>query len=691
LGNGKFPAKRINWESTERTLMDHKILPASRLTIIFILAVILSGSVLTYFSINNISNLKELTEKKILEEQRELSSRLLSTIENKIEKVTLGFENEIIQPGLIIDSLIKRVADYDFIIQPFILKNNGQFLFPNFVGIPENPSGEKFSNRFKSAYITGEEAEFAERKPGKAKNYYLSCLGYSIGGKDSVKSLNALGRISVKLNNIIDALTYYNLIISDYSMVTDENGLPYSYYALPQLLKITNANNLETILTSVEFCLEKMNTGSVPLNYNTEELVSLVEDWLKNATFNNSERLANIDKLIESIKKQVQLTIIYGNELSGILVKGISDNNYTAGNNFKLVNSISGTSQEFFLINTNFKSPAGFLIDRKVLFDAILKTDLQSDYDFDYKIAFPTVNNSNTTGDNLVYTSQLNPVFPEQLMEIKLTDETLIKDIIKRRSLIYGIASLLLLVAMLLGVVLILRDIRRENHVARLRSDFISNVTHELKTPLTSIRMYAESLLMGRVKSDQVQKEYLSVVVNESERLKRMINNILEFSKMEKGKPEYFFVNSNLASILKSAIQEMKYWLDKEGFDVVTELDDIIFARVDPEKMKQAISNLFSNAIKYSTDTKKIYVRLYQKSDHIFIEVEDCGIGIAEDKLSRIFEEFYRIEQKEIISGTGLGLTVVKEIIEAHNGTISVTSEIGKGSRFTIRIPLEGI
>jgi two-component system phosphate regulon sensor histidine kinase PhoR len=239
---------------------------------------------------------------------------------------------------------------------------------------------------------------------------------------------------------------------------------------------------------------------------------------------------------------------------------------------------------------------------------------------------------------------------------------------------------------MLLGVVLILRDITREKHIAQLRSDFISNVTHELKTPLTSIRMYAESLMMGRVKSASVQKEYLSVVVNESERLKRMINNILEFSKMEKGKPEYHFVNSNLASILNASIYEMNYWFEKEHFEVVTEMDETIYAEVDPEKMKQAIGNLLSNAIKYSTDTKKIFIRLFKKPEHVSIEVEDKGIGIPEDKLSRIFEQFYRIEHKEGISGTGLGLTVVKEIIEAHNGTISVTSEIGKGSIFVITI-----
>jgi len=190
---------------------------------------------------------------------------------------------------------------------------------------------------------------------------------------------------------------------------------------------------------------------------------------------------------------------------------------------------------------------------------------------------------------------------------------------------------------------------------------------------------------MGRVKSDS-EKEYLSVVVNETDRLKRMINNILEFSKMEKGIPGYHFVNSNLASIIKSAMQEMNYWLEKENFEIVSELDRNITAEVDPEKMKQVIENLLSNAIKYSTDKKKIFVRLYKEAAQISLEVEDCGLGIPEDKISRIFEAFYRVEQKESISGTGLGLTVVKEIVEAHHGKISVASEIGKGSVFVIML-----
>ncbi len=255
-------------------------------------------------------------------------------------------------------------------------------------------------------------------------------------------------------------------------------------------------------------------------------------------------------------------------------------------------------------------------------------------------------------------------------MQIKLIDENLINDLIERRSWIYGISTVLLLVAMVLGVVLIVRDISREKHLARLQSDFISNVTHELKTPLTSISMFAESMLLKRVKKDSDKDEYLSIILKESERLKRMINNILEFSKLEKGKSEYHFAPTNLASLVSTAIQEFDYWFEKEGFEVVSELDNHIEAKVDPEKMKQVFENLLNNAIKYSSLTKKITTRLYLNTNSIHIEIEDSGIGISKKEQAHIFEKFYRINHKESVSGTGLGLTVVKEIVEAHNGKI---------------------
>ena len=301
-------------------------------------------------------------------------------------------------------------------------------------------------------------------------------------------------------------------------------------------------------------------------------------------------------------------------------------------------------------------------------------------------IEFPDGYAVNNNGDNLIYSSLLNPYFPGQLIQIKLENEDLINDLVIRRSWIYGISSVLLLVAMGLGVALILRDIAREKHLSRLRSDFISNVTHELKTPLTSIRMYAESLIMGRIKTAKGRKDYLSVVVNESERLKRMINNILEFSKMEKTKQEYHLVASRLSDTLLAAISDLKYYLDEKGFILKTEIDSNIMVNVDPDKVHQVFTNLLSNAIKYSGDSRNIRVRLFRNSHEVITEVEDEGIGIAKDKQTKIFEEFYRVEWQESgdITGTGLGLTVSREIVEAHGGKMLVSSEIGKGSKFSV-------
>ncbi|MCK5764572.1 MAG: HAMP domain-containing histidine kinase [Bacteroidales bacterium] len=660
--------------------------PASRLSIVFILAVVISVSILTYFSINNISNLKELTEKRILEEEKEFAARFLTALQNEIEEVSADFKDEIHPPSSIKDSLIKTTSRYDFITLPFILKNDGSFQYPNFIGIPKNQPDPKFSNKFKSAFKEGEEAEFAEIDLETAQEYYLSCLSYSIGVNDSLKALNALGRISVKLNNYENALAYYSLIIVDYFNVISGGGLPYVYYAIPQLLNITDPDNCEKILTIIEFCLEKMEMGAIPLNFNTEELLILITKWSQENIFNDRKQLSHISTLVKSIDQQLQFINEYGNELLELEKKGTWDDHQTVGNDFKVLNSFSGRDPQLLLINTNFKVHTGFLIDREKLFDTIIRMDLQSGFEFAYKMEFLSTYNSNTSRHDLIYSSQLNPYFPGYVLQIEPNDENLIKEFIKRRSWIYGIALVLLVFAMFLGVALILRDITREKHVASLRSDFISNVTHELKTPLTSIYMFAESLLLGRVTSTTKKKEYLSIILRESERLKRMINNILEFSKMEKGKPEYHLINSNLAFILNATIHEMDYWFEKEKFDIVSELDENIYAEIDTEKMKQAISNLLSNAIKYSANTKKIFIRLFKRADHICIEIEDRGIGISEDQLPKIFEKFYRIDQKENISGTGLGLTVVKEIIEAHKGKISVSSEFGKGSVFLITL-----
>ena len=252
------------------------------------------------------------------------------------------------------------------------------------------------------------------------------------------------------------------------------------------------------------------------------------------------------------------------------------------------------------------------------------------------------------------------------------------------------IGLILLLAAMLIGLFTLIRDVSNKKRMERMRADFVSNVTHELKTPLTSINMFADSIVLGRVASEEQLKKYAHIIVKESERLKRMVNNILDFSRTESNKLNYHLQEFNLSEIVDDIMHEMNYWLEINNFEVNLDLNENIVATVDPEGLKQVLSNLISNAIKYSDIKKKIEIRLYENKGKAFIEVEDHGIGIPEDKLKSVFEKFYRVNSKknENISGTGLGLTVSKDIVEAQNGNLLVSSTVNKGSKFTIVLNL---
>jgi len=339
------------------------------------------------------------------------------------------------------------------------------------------------------------------------------------------------------------------------------------------------------------------------------------------------------------------------------------------------------------IIHNDLDWPAGFVVELEQISSLVLAENLQVGTEFEYDVEIGKKEIQDSSGLNkLVTTMELSPYFLSQIITVTLKDEHVIEKYVKRRKWIFGSALILLLGGMFLGFFLILQDVNREKKLAALRSDFVSTVTHELKTPLTSIYMFAESIFLGRAKTESAKKKYANIIIKESENLKRMINNILEYSIKENDNLKYQLKATNLSSIVKSTINDMNYWLELNKFRVVAEIQEEVVALIDPEAIKQALSNLINNAIKYSPVSKNLTVRLNKKDNKIMLEVEDTGIGIPEDQTELIFEKFYRVKSKdtESISGTGLGLTVTKDIIEAHDGKLYVSSELNKGTKFTI-------
>jgi len=247
----------------------------------------------------------------------------------------------------------------------------------------------------------------------------------------------------------------------------------------------------------------------------------------------------------------------------------------------------------------------------------------------------------------------------------------------------------------LIGGVLLWQDTRRESHIAELRTQFVSSVSHELKTPLTSIRMFAELLQMGGSVDQKQHDEYLETIVNESERLTRLLNNVLDFSRIERGQKTYHFEPAALPDVVHAAVRTIQFPLTEQGFHLKVDIcDEVPPLAIDRDAIQQAVLNLLTNAMKYSGKQRDIELRLRSDRDSILIEVSDHGIGIPEKEQPRIFQKFYRaqVPENRAISGTGLGLALAAHIAQAHQGSVHVKSAPGEGSTFSIRLPLaEGV
>jgi len=258
-------------------------------------------------------------------------------------------------------------------------------------------------------------------------------------------------------------------------------------------------------------------------------------------------------------------------------------------------------------------------------------------------------------------------------------------------ALLYMALALVVAVT-LFGGYLLWRDVRRELAVAQMRSLFVSGVTHELKTPLTAIRMFAETLRLRGNSDARMHGEYLDTIVHESERLSRLVDNVLDFSKIERGRKVYRFEPVALEEVVAAAAQTMQYPLAQSGFHLEVEAaPGVPPVRADKDAVEQAVLNLLTNAMKYSGGARQIALRLHRDNGHAVIQVEDHGVGIAAEDQKRIFEQFYRAPSPEnqSVPGAGLGLTVVEHIARAHGGDVAVRSAPGKGSTFSIRIPVE--
>jgi signal transduction histidine kinase len=249
-----------------------------------------------------------------------------------------------------------------------------------------------------------------------------------------------------------------------------------------------------------------------------------------------------------------------------------------------------------------------------------------------------------------------------------------------------------LIIVLTFGTVLIVRTIVHEMDVLKIKSDFVSSVSHEFKTPLTSIKALTERLQSGKIVDQAKMKQYFSVISQDVDKLTGLVKNILDFSKIEEGKKEFDFQETDICLLVNEQIQDFKKSEMSKEIEVDTQfhtgVPDLF---VDREALAQAFNNLLENAVKFSSGKKKIEVTVKKDENNVIIEVSDRGIGIPQDEQDKIFDKFYqgRNALRQSVKGTGLGLTLVKHTVEAHEGRITVHSKIGEGSTFSLILPIK--
>jgi two-component system, OmpR family, phosphate regulon sensor histidine kinase PhoR len=279
-------------------------------------------------------------------------------------------------------------------------------------------------------------------------------------------------------------------------------------------------------------------------------------------------------------------------------------------------------------------------------------------------------------------------IFPDYSLGIR-TSGTTLQQLVRERTKTNFYLLITLDVILIIGVILVFRNLKKEVDLAQSKSDFVSNVSHEIRTPLSLISMFAETLEMNRAPSEEKKREYYKIISKETQRLSGIVNKILNFSQTEAKKKTLHPERLNLNTEINGLLSTYDFHLSNKGFEYTFTPQDDLWISADREALTEALINLIDNAVKYSIEKKRLDIATGTEGEYAFISVTDHGVGISKADQKHIFEKFYRVSSGNLAKsrGTGLGLSLVKQLMEIQKGKVTVTSTPGTGSTFKLYFP----
>ena len=661
--------------------------------VFFLLAVILPSLVLIVLTFRMIGQEKELAQKRAADERHRLAQDIGRILLSRLEKTKLQEAGE--ATGRAAFSKSDAYSSPEVVLFARIEQN--KLVLP--WETDEQPSeAERILTHpnFLKVISQAEKAEFADRNPKEAARLFAQALEASRERIQKEYARLLLAGTLTRMGRKKEATGQLRMVLRQTSDVCDEFGIPLFLFAAGMLAN--NDDDHEKILERIEQEFKTKRPLSPSESYRIRDLVEEINANVQDATI--QERIAACARIIqEQIKFLEQADNLQRDLVSTGLLNpqtnqknealsdkplpsqekeadsGLSDKTqWVAYGDKPWLISVypSPPAVEEFLIAMDLEKLSQYLKSDSALADTIPQ---------DFRLITGSSSEGESPGENF---RGLRIAFLEAPPQPFLKHPGY-------QPLFYLLILLIVLSMTVFGAYLLWRDTRREVKVAEMRSQFVSSVSHELKTPLTAIRMFAETLRLGRAKNRQMEEEYLDTIVNESERLTRLLNNVLDFSKIEKGKKIYRMEHASLPAVIRAAVASMEYPFAQQGFRLHLDIEeDLPPLAIDRDAIEQAVLNLLHNALKYSGDARDIDLCLKRSGTSILIQVTDRGIGIEPQEQRRIFEKFYRspIKENERLPGTGLGLALADHIVKAHGGHIAVESAPGRGSTFTLVLPL---
>lgn len=677
---------------------------------------------LMFLAFRGIENDQALEEQKLLSHHSELADSLAAKVDREISSVEKRLQDLL---GVIASSnkagymeQLKEFASSTLVDEFFILNDN-HLQFPLTDLLYENTSKPSLQKRTRSGGAKlerlidqAEEAEFQLKNYDRAVVLYRSALSATENNNIISDLLMRIARVSVRAGDFTQALENFRIVSEQYGQSQLPGGQPGGLAAQLELIELTLHMGDTVGSAEMTFKLyENLLVGTWTLNRSQfglartkiESNAAILNKLFTPADLNATRKIDELRLKADSLVFRTDFLLDLRDLVSPVILdqrldflenKNMNSHQVIEINDHQNLILIIGGSQRY----DNNVIVVGTLLDEGALLSDVISNIVNNlSLGEHHSLIITDEMNERLYGSPPPEESRLTASrgfqgdFPPWSIELRQVDPRFFEQILSSRRSIYFYALIIVILALTLGVIMIARIMARELELARLKSDFVSTVSHEFRSPLTSIRQLSEMLHSGRVSSEERRNHYYGVILEQTERLTLMVSNILDLARIDERSFRLNCEYIRVEELLESIIARTGQIAGDEKLPVRLYVKDPLpVIHIDPEAITHVMNNLIDNALKYSGKSPEITVKVFHDENNLFISVKDNGIGISEDETDRIFERFYRSgdELTRKIKGSGLGLSLVKELVEAHGGNISVMSEVDRGSMFTVRLPL---